>query len=135
MPLPLRLFCDTSFFYACFDRSDANHPRARTLAAEANASGTTLCATWDVISETVTLLRYRRGFREALAFLTEIRPHLHIVNYGESVRTEAEQIFRQYGGITGFPSATRSRLLLSPRFWITRLAWPLTKTFAPWASH
>lgn len=64
MPLPPRLLCDTSFFYACFDRSDANH---------------------------------RRGFREALTFLTEIRPHLHIVNYGESVRTEAEQIFRQYG--------------------------------------
>lgn len=97
MPLPPRLFCDTSFFYACFDRNDVNHERAETLAVEAHASATALCATWDVISETVTLLRYRRGFREALAFLTEIRPHLHIVNYGESVRTEAEQIFRRYG--------------------------------------
>lgn len=97
MPLPESLFCDTSFFYACFDRSDFNHQQAKTLAAEANASSTTLCATWDVISETVTLLRYRRSFREALTFLTEIKPHLHIVNYGESTRTEAEQIFRQYG--------------------------------------
>jgi len=32
MPLPPRLFCDTSFFYACFDRSDVNHRRARSLA-------------------------------------------------------------------------------------------------------
>lgn len=97
MPLPPRLFCDTSFFYACFDPNDINHRRAKILAAEAAASHTTLFATWDIVSETVTLLRYRRGFREALAFLTEIKPHLHIVNYGESVRTEAEQIFRRYG--------------------------------------
>jgi predicted nucleic acid-binding protein len=29
--------------------------------------------------------------------LTEVKPRLHTVNYAESVRTEAEQIFRQYG--------------------------------------
>ena len=27
-----------------------------------------------------------------------MKPHLHIVNYGETVRAEAEQIFRRYGG-------------------------------------
>ena len=97
MPLPPRLFCDTSFFYACLDRSEVNHQRSRNLAAEAAESATTLYTTWDIISETVTLLRYRRGFREALAFLTEIKPHLHIVDYGAGVRAEAEQIFRRYG--------------------------------------
>ena len=45
----------------------------------------------------VTLLRYRRTYREALTFLTEVKPYLHIVNYGETVRTEAEHIFRRYG--------------------------------------
>jgi predicted nucleic acid-binding protein len=44
----------------------------------------------------LTLLRYRRTYREALTFLTEVKPHLRIVNYGEAVRTEAEQIFRRY---------------------------------------
>jgi predicted nucleic acid-binding protein len=28
---------------------------------------------------------------------TEVKPHLRIVNFGETVRTEAEQIFRRYG--------------------------------------
>jgi predicted nucleic acid-binding protein len=97
MALPRRLFCDTSFFYACFDRSDINHPRARTLVADVASAGTTLFTTWDIISETVTLLRYRRGFREAIAFLTDIKPHLQVVNYGDRVRTDAEQIFRHYG--------------------------------------
>jgi len=97
MALPPRLFCDTSFFYACFDPRDVNHPRAEDLSAEAAASGSTLYVTWDIISETLTLLRYRRSYRATLTFLSEIKPDLHIVNYGDSVRAEAEQIFRRYG--------------------------------------
>lgn len=98
MPLPPRLFCDTSYFYACFDPNDINHQQARALAADAAASGTTLCVTWDIISETVTLLRYRRNFRAAREFLTEIKPQLRIVIYGDRVHEEAEKIFLQYGG-------------------------------------
>ncbi len=97
MTLPARLFCDTSFFYACFDPADANHQRAVALAAEAANARSILCVTWDIISETVTLLRYRKGFRAALAFLTEIKPRLRIVPCGDGVRTEAEEIFRQHG--------------------------------------
>jgi predicted nucleic acid-binding protein len=97
MALPARLFCDTSFFYACFDQRDVNHEHAKDLSADAVAAGSRLFVTWDIISETLTLLRYRRSHREAVTFLTEIKPNLHIVNYAESVRAGAEQIFRRYG--------------------------------------
>jgi predicted nucleic acid-binding protein len=97
MELPARLFCDTSFFYACFDRRDVNHQQAEELSADAAASGSRLYVNWDIIGETLTLLRYRRTYRDALSFLTEVKPHLHIVNYGEAVRTEAEQVFHRYG--------------------------------------
>jgi uncharacterized protein len=97
MALPARLFCDTSFFYACFDPCDVNHEQARQISENAAAVGARLYVTWDIIGETLTLLRYRRSYREALMFLAEIKPDLHIINYGESVRTEAEQIFRRYG--------------------------------------
>jgi predicted nucleic acid-binding protein len=97
MALPARLFCDTSFFYACFDQRDVNHQRAQVLSADAASSASRLYVTWDILSETLTLLRYRRTYRDALTFLTEVKPDLHIVNYGEAVRTEAEQIFRRYG--------------------------------------
>ena len=53
--------------------------------------------TWDIVSETLTLLRYRRSYRAALTFLSEIKPDLHVVYYGNGVRAEAEQIFRRYG--------------------------------------
>jgi uncharacterized protein len=91
------LFCDTSFFYACFDQRDVNHQQAKELSADAAPSGSRLYATWDIISDTLTLLRYRSTYREAVTFLTEVKPHLHIVNYGEAVRAEAEQVFRRYG--------------------------------------
>ena len=97
MALPARLFCDTSFFYACFDPRDVNHQQADDLSKDAAASGSGLYVTWDIISETLTLLRYRRSHRDALTFLTEIKPRLHIVNYADNVRAEAERIFRRYG--------------------------------------
>ena len=97
MALPSRLFCDTSFFYACFDQHDVNHETAEYLSTDSAESGSRLYVTWDIIGETLTLLRYRRSYRDALAFLVEIKPDLHIVIYGESVRAQAEQIFRRYG--------------------------------------
>ena len=97
MALPPRLFCDTSFFYACLDPADANHERAGAILAEAAVTGTAFCTTWDVIGETVTLLRYRRSFRTALAFLDEVKPSLQIIPYGDGVRLEAERLFRNYG--------------------------------------
>jgi predicted nucleic acid-binding protein len=96
MALPLLVFCDTSFFYACLDPHDTNHARAQALAEESASVGTAFCTTWDIISETVTLLRYRRSYRAALTFLTEVKPELHIVPSGDPVRAEAEQIFQGY---------------------------------------
>lgn len=97
MPFPAQLFCDTSFFYACLDPRDVNYERAQSLVAQAARAPSVLCTTGDIISETVTLLRYRRSFDAAMAFLTEIRPHLRIVSYGDRLRQEAEEVFRQYG--------------------------------------
>ena len=97
MRLPPRVFCDTSFFYACLDPTDANHDRARALAEDAAASRTGLWTTWDIVSETVTLLRYRGSFRTALTFLDDVKPRLHMIRYGDRVRDEAEQVFRRYG--------------------------------------
>jgi predicted nucleic acid-binding protein len=97
MAFPFRLFCDTSFYYACLDPADTNHGRASAVLVEASANGSVLCTTWDVIGETVTLLRYRRSFRTALAFLDEVKPSLQLISYGDRVRLEAERLFRDYG--------------------------------------
>ncbi len=97
MALPSRLFCDTSFFYACLDPKDVNHDRAERLTDDAATSGVAFFTTWDIVSETVTLLRYRKGFKPALTFLEEVKPNLTVIEYGQGVRVEAEQIFRRHG--------------------------------------
>lgn len=97
MALPSRLFCDTSFFYACLDPNDTDHDRAEELTDDAAVSAVAFFTTWDIVSETITLLRYREGFRRAVTFLDDVKPHLTIVEYGGPVRDEAEQIFRQRG--------------------------------------
>ena len=95
MTLPRQLYCDTSFFYAGLDPADRNHDRAQAFIAEAYDRAALMFSTWDVISETVTLLRYRRGFDAAVMFLDRVKPNLRIVTYGGQVRTEAEQVFRR----------------------------------------
>jgi predicted nucleic acid-binding protein len=92
-----RVFCDTSFFYSCLDPREVSHERALELARQAAEAGTILASTWDVIGETVTLLRYRRDYRSAVRFLDELKPRLEIALYGAEVRAAAEQIFRQHG--------------------------------------
>jgi predicted nucleic acid-binding protein len=91
------VFCDTSYFYACADIDDMHYRPALALAGEAARRSTQLWTTWDVISESVTLLRYRHSAAAALRFLDEVRPGLHLMDYGADTRVEAEQVFRRHG--------------------------------------
>jgi predicted nucleic acid-binding protein len=89
-------FCDTSFFYACLDNRDVNSARARVLLQEAAAAACLFYCTWDIISETTTLLRYRCIYGRAIRFLDEVKPTLRIVPYDDSVRSQAEDVFRRF---------------------------------------
>jgi len=95
--VPARVFCDTSYFYACADTDDIYHRQALAMAGEAVSRGTQLWTTWDVISETVTLLRYRHSSAAAMRFLDDVKPGLHVADYGAEVRVEAEHVFRRHG--------------------------------------
>jgi predicted nucleic acid-binding protein len=97
MPLPSRVFCDTSYFYACADTHDIHYRRALALAGEAVRHRTQLWTTWDVVSESVTLLRYRHSSAAAIRFLDDVKPGLHIMDYGADIRVEAERVFRRHG--------------------------------------
>ena len=53
------VFCDTSFFFASLCIHDSNYGKAGRLLEYCRENQVALYTTWDVISETVTLLRYR----------------------------------------------------------------------------
>ena len=89
-----RAFCDTSFFFASLCPKDTHYERAGEILSEAQRQQVSFHTTWDVISETVTLLLYRFSAKAAIRFLDEIKPTLDIVYYDDSVRNEAEHVFR-----------------------------------------
>ncbi len=90
-----RVFCDTSFFFASLCPNNSNYGKAGRLLEYCSENQVVLYTTWDVISETVTLLRYRAGYTNAFEFLDIVKPSLAIISYDESVRIAAEEIFRK----------------------------------------
>lgn len=91
-----RAFCDTSFLFASLYPKDMNYERAGQILEEALTQKISLWTTWNIISETVTLLLYRFNSKAAIRFLDEIKPVLRIIYYDDSVRDEAERIFRLF---------------------------------------
>ena len=89
-----RAFCDTSFFFAALYPRDVNYDRAGEILHDALKQEIDLFTTWDIISETATLLLYRFNAKAAIRFLDELKPALTIVVYDDSVREEAEKAFR-----------------------------------------
>lgn len=90
-----KVFCDTSFFFASLCPDDSNFEKAGELLEYCKENAVTLYTTWDVISETVTLLRYRADYNTAVEFLGNIKPSLYIVQVNESVRLAAEDVFKK----------------------------------------
>ncbi len=89
-------FCDTSFFFASLYPRDINYDRAGEILSEALIQRILLWTTWDIISETATLLLYRFNSRAAIRFLDEIKPSLNLIYYDDSVRQETERVFRLF---------------------------------------
>lgn len=94
---PPRVFCDTSFLYACLDAADTNHGRALEASRAAAKTRSRLYCTSDVVSETATLLRYRCSYEAASLFVTTVKPLLEIVPVDDLARAEAERVFLSKG--------------------------------------
>lgn len=90
-----KAFCDTSFFFASLCPEDSNYGRAGKILESFRENKSSLYCTWDIISETVTLLRYRASYNLSIKFLDTVKSALHIVHYNDSVRMAAEEIFKK----------------------------------------
>ncbi len=90
-----RAFCDTSFFFAVLDPKDVHHPAAQDRLNACLRQQVALHTTWEVLGETLTLLRYRLGAKTAAAFLDQVKPHITLVPVDDSIREEALLLFRR----------------------------------------
>lgn len=66
----MRVFVDTSAWYALIDRNDPDH---RTVVTQLNAYRGRLVTSNYIFDETLTLLRYRLGFDPARQFGEQLR--------------------------------------------------------------
>ena len=90
-----KVFCDTSFFFASLCPDDSNFEKAGELLEYCANNTVTQYTTWDIISETVTLLRYRADYKTAVEFLDMVKPALSIIKYEDSIRSAAEEVFKK----------------------------------------
>lgn len=91
-----RVFCDTGFLYASLAYGDRHYDRAGELLEHCRNARIQTFATWEVVSETVTLLTYRLHPQAAIDFLDMIKPALSLVPVTTAVLAEAEQVFRRH---------------------------------------
>jgi predicted nucleic acid-binding protein len=90
------VFCDASFFVALFSKKDAEHKRALELFKEIKEEKISICTSWFIISEAITLLLYKYGYTEARVFGESI--HLYqAVHSKESQYHQALALFTLYG--------------------------------------
>jgi predicted nucleic acid-binding protein len=89
------VFCDASFFIALFSKKDIKHRRALELFKEIKTEPITIHTSWFVVSESMTVLRYRYGYTEALTFNQSI--HLYNIHQvTESQLQQAVGVFNLY---------------------------------------
>lgn len=94
-PSSSALFCDTSFFYATLDSRDRDHPLAKELSKSIQEKQIPLITTWEVVVETITLLRYRYSYRGAITFIERVLPRLNIFYIDLEARAKALLAFRK----------------------------------------
>jgi predicted nucleic acid-binding protein len=87
------VFGDTSYFYALADSKDEHHWRALELSEEVAELRIEVATTWDVVVESVTMLRYRLGFQAASKFLIALDTSLVVFRPSEDDRQRAIEIF------------------------------------------
>lgn len=99
----MRIFIDTSAFYALLDRDDGHHPRAKRAWTELLKAVHSLVTSNYVLLETFALLQNRLGIEAARAFHDDVLPLIHI----EFVASETYR-----SGVAALLSASRRDLSL-----------------------
>jgi len=89
------VYCDSSFFIALFSKKDVKHKRALELFKEIEKNHIEIHTCWFIVSETMTVLLYQYGYREALTFNQSI-DLFHIRHSTESQHHQAIALFNLF---------------------------------------
>lgn len=90
-----RVYADTSYYYAVADARDAHHATARAVSQRVAEQGWGVVSSWEVIVETITLLRYRHSYRGSIAFIEHVLPAIEVIYITDAIRQHALTQFRR----------------------------------------
>ena len=99
----MRIFIDTSAFYALLDRDDENHRRGKRAWTDILETGHTLITNNYILVETFALLQSRLGLDAVRGFQEDVVPLVHV----EFITSELHR-----SGIAALVSASRRTLSL-----------------------
>ncbi len=74
----MRIFIDTSAFYALLDRDDESHPKAKKVWVDLLNGENTLVTSNYVLVETFALLQHRLGMEATRGFQSDILPLVNV---------------------------------------------------------
>ncbi len=94
----MRLFVDTSAWFALNDKSDQNHPASQDFMGRFRVEPVVLYTTDYIVDETVTLLALKVSHTQAVAFLDLVAQSQNIVRSHviPTLLERAEEIFRKH---------------------------------------
>ena len=94
----MKVFIDTSAFYALVDWKDKNHKRAHRVRDSMRGKIMRLYTSDYIFDESVTLIRTKLGFDAALNFGTRMRASkaVKMLRVTEEIENEAWEIFSRY---------------------------------------
>ena len=94
----MRVFADTGAWCALYDRSDVHHARASAFLQEIKRQKIQLITSDYVFDESLTLLRFRAGHREAVEFgrWTQQSSLVKVINVDEKTWQAAWDVFVRY---------------------------------------
>ncbi len=94
----MRLFVDTGAWCALYDRSDVHHARASAFLQEIKRQKAQLITSDYVLDESLTLLRFRAGHKEAVEFGRWVLQSqlVKVINADEKTWQSAWDLFVRY---------------------------------------
>ena len=92
-----KIYVDTSAFYALLDRSDQYHEQAKDLWPSLLEDHVALMTSNYVVSETISLLQYRLGFKAALIWYKDILGIVEIAWTDQNIHRKAFELWINLG--------------------------------------
>lgn len=94
----MKVFIDTSAWIALYDRNDKYHKNAKKIWTEIIGKKKQIYTTFDILDETITLLRFRVGYKGSVDFGESVFESkiINIIEINTELRIKAWEFYNKF---------------------------------------